>query len=168
MQAIKHHWDALLAGLFGVLFWIFAGLSDDPMVNASKLLIVAIPMGVAIGTAAFVTGRWVDDRLTKDEYAQLILHFDENQSNLRRPYTIVALSGFALTVTSTLLYVSYRQFPRPFEVIFYGLGLALGLYSVLSSISIVFITLGHQRRAAKVRSIKERAARESRLKREKP
>jgi cyanate permease len=155
-------WDATLSVIAAAVFWVVVGTSSRPLEPSQSLFITAVTIGVTIGSGAFVAGRWVSDRLSKDEYGTLIVAFDPDESQTQRPYFIMALAGFITALLGILLAVTVDEFPRFLATIFYGLEFALVIYCVLGSISLVIISRRHQRRAAILRAMKEEAAREQR------
>jgi hypothetical protein len=161
-----HHWDALVSLLATVGFWLVMGLSSRPIGGeVIGLLAAAISLGSASSAAAFVAGRWVSDRLSKDEYGTLILAIDPRESRVQRPYLIVTYVGLGTAALGVFLAVTLGEFPRSITVFLYGALFGLSLYCLLGLASLVRITTRHQSRAAVLRAHKEQEERERRLRR---
>jgi hypothetical protein len=146
-----------------MIFWAIVGASRRPLEAAAGPILASISLGSALGGAAFVTGRWVSDRLSKDEYGELILAIDPHEARVQAPYQIVTYAGLVTAVFGIFLAVTQDEFPRSIAVFLYGLQFGLSLYCVLGTISLVRITKRHQRRAAVLRALKEQEAREGRI-----
>jgi len=159
---LLQEWDTTLSIIAAAIFWVAVGTSSRPLEPAQSLFVAAATMGVTIGAGAFVAGRWVSDRLSKDEYGALIVAFDPDESQTQRPYVIMALAGFITALLGILLAITVDEFPRLLATALYGLEFALIIYCVLGSMSLVIISRRHQRRAAILRAMKEEAARERR------
>lgn len=163
LQRVRRNWDAALAVAACATFWIFAGLSDRPLEPAGPAIFASIALGSTIGIGSHVAARWIDDRLAKDEYGELIDAIDPDQSRLQRPYLIMAYAGLTTSILGIILAVTLNEFPRFASVFLYGILLGLALYCILGTMTLVGITRRHQRRAGMLRSIKEQEAREHRI-----
>jgi uncharacterized membrane protein len=162
LRLIRQEWDAFGAIAATIVFWIAVGLSSRPLESSAGLILAAISLGAALGGAAFVAGRWVSDRLSRDEYGELILAIDPYESRVQRPYQMVAYAGLGTSGLGILVVVTLGEFPRAVSVFLYGLLLGLSCYCVLGTITLIGITKRHQRRAAILRATKESEARERR------
>lgn len=162
-KVIRQEWDASLAFLAFVAFLILAGASDRPLEVESAPFAGAVALGSAVAAAAFVTGRWTDDKLSRDEYGEIIVAIDPDMSRVQWPYRVVTYAGLATAMLGVLLLVTLNEFPRALTVFLYGSLFGLASYSLLGTLSLVHITLRHKAQAAMLRSLKEREAREVRI-----
>ncbi len=159
---LRQEWDATLSAIAALVFWVAVGASSRPLEPAQSLFVAAATTGVAIGSVAFVAGRWVSDRLSKDEYGTLIVAFDPDESRTQHPYFVMTLAGFVTAILGAILAVTIDELPRFLAIVLYGLEFALVIYCLLGSISLAIISRRHQRRAAILRAMKEEEARERR------
>jgi len=146
-------------------FWVVVGVSSRPLEPAHSLVAAAAALGATVGLGAFVTGRWLSDRLSKDEYGTLIIAFDPDESKTQHPYIVMSITGLITATFSIVLAVTGDELPRSLGVLAYGLVFGLAIYCALGSISLVMISRRHQRRASVLRALKEDAAREERRRR---
>lgn len=162
IRGVLHEWDATLSVAAAVICAVILFGSDrvlDPM-QAPFAALAA--MGAATGSAAFVAGRWISDRLSKDEYGAVIAAFDPTEKQTQRPYFVMSLVGLFTALTGILLAVSSRELPVGIGKASYSVALGLALYCVLGSVSLVIVSRRHQMRATVLRALKEDAARTER------
>src|SRR5215211_5288397 len=115
-RALVHEWDASISGISAILFWVLVGASSRPLDSAQGLLTAAVALGSAVGSASLVTGRWLSDRLQKDEYGAVISAFDVDESKTQRPYKIMTFAGFTTGLLAIVLLVLVGELPRPLTV----------------------------------------------------
>jgi hypothetical protein len=167
IQALLREWDATLAALAAILFAIFVGSSDRSLEVPAGAVYGAVTVGATVGGMAFVASRWLNDRLSKDEYGTLVLAFDPDESMTQRPYRIMTSVGFLTALYGVLLAVTLEEFSRSVTVALYAILLGLVVYCILGSFSLISTTYRHQQRASLLRAMKEDAEREDRLRKKK-
>jgi hypothetical protein len=163
LRLLVLEWDATTSAVAAIAFWWLTGLSDRPLDVPGPPIYAAVTIGATLGAAAFVTGRWISDRLAKDEYGTVIVAFDPDESMTQRPYFLVTIAGFSTALYGIFLATTLGEFSRSIGVILYGLLVGLCCYCLLGSISLAILTRRHQRRASVIRSLKEADARRRRL-----
>jgi hypothetical protein len=162
---LRREWDAMLSVLAVSVFWMVTATSSRALEPVQSLFAAAVALGATVGFSAFVTGRWVSDRLAKDEYGTVIVAFDPDESETQRPYFIMSLTGLVTAAFGIFMAIVAGELSRPLAVTLYGVMLGLASYCVLGSISLVTISRRHQKRASILRAMKEDAAREERKRR---
>lgn len=163
MKRLIRSWDASLSVLAGIIFWILLASSDRELVDTKPYLGVAISFGSAIGIAWLVASRWLTDLLGKEDYGELLRTFDKDLEMAQRPYYVVVSAAWLLALGSILLIVSYENLPRPVLDVCYSVLFSLAIYTILGSFSLASIHRRHTSRASRIRELKERSAREARL-----
>ncbi len=163
LQRVRQNWDAALALAACVAFWFFAGTSDRQLEPASTGIFGAIALGSTIGIGSLVGARWIDDRISKDEYRAVIHAIDPDQSRLQRPYLIMAFAGLVTSLLGIFLAITLDEFPRAASVFLYGVLVGLACYCLFGTMTLAIITKRHQRRAGILNAIKEHEARERRI-----
>ncbi|RAL30969.1 hypothetical protein CVN56_30630 [Rhodococcus sp. AQ5-07] len=161
-NALKRNWDLCVSAILATTFCITSILRGEKLDGVGPILIAGMAVGAAIGATTLVASRWVTDMLTKDEYGELIRMIDSSESNVRRPYEIVATAAFLTASLSILVFVIHRAISENFLILLMAMLLGIGMYSFLGSITLIRITRRHSARAARIRSLKERNARERR------
>ncbi|OPX12495.1 hypothetical protein [Mycobacterium sp. AT1] len=137
--------------------------SDRPLLDGKPYLAAAMGLGGTIGIGWLVGSRWLTDHLNKDEYGEIVRAFDGDAKMTQRPYYLVAFAAFVLVLGSVGVIVSYENMPRLAVAGCYSALFGLAVYAVLGSVSLGLMTYRHSTRASRVRTIKEQAARDSRL-----
>lgn len=156
-------WDATISVLAGLVTWAFIVASDRPLEPSQPLFAGLVGLGGTVGLGAFVTGRWISDRLAKDEFGAMMAAIDPDESVTQRPYVIMALAGLVCAAVGLTLAVTSSELTRPVAAVTYAAALTCGSYCILGTMSLVVTTRRHQKRAALLRAMKEAAAREKRL-----
>ncbi|MEU2004493.1 hypothetical protein ABZ518_24280 [Rhodococcus sp. NPDC019616] len=129
------------------------------------MLVAGVAAGCAVGATTLVGNRWITDMLSKDEYGVLIRSIDSSESNVRKPYEIVAAVGFSTAGLSLFVFLIYKAIPPNLLVVLASILVGLGMYSILGSLTLIRITRRHSARAARIRALKEKNARDQRMRR---
>jgi hypothetical protein len=150
-------WDLLLALTVAVVFLI-AWLISDRFIGGKIYLMAAIPFMFGSATAAWLGGRWISDKIKDTEYGELVRLIDPEESALNYPYHLVAMVGFVGTgwcILSAVIIDGVKS--RVLQGIIYAVTVAFIAWSLAGIVSLVRLSSRHQRRAARVRSLKEQA-----------
>ena len=158
-------WDLALAMLGTAAFAVALYTSDRPLEEARTVGIMAIPFGVAIAGAAFVSVRWLDDRTKDSEYGELVRVGDPEQLASQIPYYLIVFAGIAASLVGVLLTVTFKEFGRSATAALYSVMMFLGLYSVLGLLSLAVMTFRHSRRMSRLRALQEEDDRRKRASR---
>ena len=150
------HWDLWIAIAMGVAFAAIVALGDDFHSNRA-LLLAGVPANVAIGTAAWLAGRWVADRLRTEVYGELLRVIDPREEAISLPYQIVAIVALLGAVLCGLVGAMATWLSGWSAVMLNSAALLLTAWATIGLGSLMMLTFRHQRRIAEVQSLKEQA-----------
>lgn len=156
------NWDLYVSLLLALIFLVTAWLRDENLEGVGPIFVAGLAGGVTLGATTMVTSRWVTDLLGKGEYGELVRAIDSDESNVRRPYEIVGYVCFTTAALSLVALLVYQAVPPTVLKIITSVLVGCGMYGILGSLTLIGITRRHSARAARLRTLKERNARDQR------
>ena len=164
-------WDFVTAIVLSVALLSVLTVTDKDLVANGSVSGIAITYGVAIAMVNLVSLRWVSDRMKQSPYGELVRTIDPDESVVTLPYWIVAMAGLITSALGILGFVTGEEFPHLTSIALQTAVFFFGNYSLLGTVSLVGVTIRHQRLSAQLQSEKEateRRAREARRREERP
>jgi len=149
------HWDFVVSLVIGVVGFVVMLTAPAPLVDIATFAIPAIPFGIAVTGFNWTAQRWVVDRTKESPIGRIVRFIDPTEMRLTIPYLI----GMALGVITTIagiagLLVKY-SLDRTGQAAFLSLLLFLVMYSLMATVSLIGVTIRHQRRYSMVQAEKE-------------
>ena len=156
-------WIGLAVGLIVFVAGLFPAILPFDTTEHLPLwpfatILVVLSLGVWLGE------RWLADRIAGTDYGELVGMVDPDNSSLLLPYQVVAVTAFLGAIANALATLIAPQVDAQWaHGLIYGLAAFLTAWAVVGFIELLFITSGHMRRQAEVRSLREQWEAEQRM-----
>lgn len=155
-------WDFWLASAVALVSFLIMVSSERELERTGVYSGAAWTSGIALVGVSTVALRWVSDRLRESAYGELVRAADPSETEVAFPYWVVICAGVSLGVLGLVGALVDGELERPLLVLYWTSFIFTAIYAILAMISILRLTVWHQRQHALMQSQTEQISRELR------